>query len=286
MQGNRKGIAAKCFPQLGGVAEARKGNNLGGQLNIKLTINQPTNKMTNQKESKQVFTTKDYSIFKYINGNREKVHNHLERLRKSMQTQYIMTILIVNEFYQIIDGQHRFEIIRELGLPLHYIICPGYGLDEVHILNHCSKTWSVDDYLTGYCDMRKDDYIKYKAFCDEYKFGHNESMALLSGYETGNGSSFVAFRNGTFKVTHPAEAERKATMIWKLESLYAGFKRRSFVYALLYLFNKPQFIFDEFLTKLKKNPSKLTDCATTSQYITLIEEIYNTRRNPKINLRY
>ena len=78
-----------------------------------------------------------------------------------MQENYLFTIIIVNENYEIIDGQHRFDVIKELGLPLNYVICGGYGLNEVHILNQNSKTWNVDDYLDGYCLLGYTDYLKY-----------------------------------------------------------------------------------------------------------------------------
>jgi hypothetical protein len=100
-----------------------------------------------QKISTQVQTTKDYYLFTPIDGNRNKNLLHLNRLKKSINENYLFTVIIVNENYQIIDGQHRFDVIKELNLPLHYIVCVGYGLKEVHILNQISKTWNADDYL-------------------------------------------------------------------------------------------------------------------------------------------
>ena len=48
-----------------------------------------------------------------------------------MQSNYLFTVIIVNENYEIIDGQHRFEVIKELNLPLRYIICEGYGFAAI-----------------------------------------------------------------------------------------------------------------------------------------------------------
>lgn len=90
---------------------------------------------------RQVHTTTFYPLFKPIDGNRTLNTLHLNRLRNAMVDNYLFTVIIVNERYEIIDGQHRFECIKELGYPLHYIICKGYGLDEVHILNQNSKDW-------------------------------------------------------------------------------------------------------------------------------------------------
>jgi hypothetical protein len=238
------------------------------------------------KSSNQVHTTTDYFLFKPIDGNRNKNSLHLSRLKKSLAENYLFTVIIVNENYEIIDGQHRFECIRELGLPLNYIVCQGYGLNEVHVLNQNSKTWNADDYLAGYCNLEYEDYLRYKKFKDKYQFGHNESMSMLTGHNAGSGSMFIDFKDGGFKITHAREAEHKAEKIWMLKNIYEGFKRRSFVYAMLYLFDKPQFEFTEFLQKIKNQPTALINCSDTKQYVSLIEEIYNYRRKDKINLRY
>jgi hypothetical protein len=238
------------------------------------------------KHSNQVHTTTDYFLFKPIDGNRNKNLLHLARLKKSMAEHYLFTVIIVNENYEIIDGQHRFECVKELGLPLHYIVCSGYGLNEVHILNQNSKTWNADDYLAGYCNLGNLHYIKYKKFKEKYNFGHNECMAMLSGVKACGGTTFENFKNGNYQVTHYRDAEHKAEKICLFQDIYDGYNRRAFVFAMLYLFDKPQFEFTEFLQKVKNQPTALTHCNDSKQYISLIEEIYNYRRREKVNLRY
>ena len=234
----------------------------------------------------QVHTTEDYFLFKSIDGNRNKNSLHINRLKKSMNDNYLFTVIIVNENYEIIDGQHRFDVIQELKLPLHYITCNGYGLNEVHILNQNSKTWNADDYLTGYCNLGKQDYLKYKEFKDKYNLGHNECMAMLTGINVGGGDLFKLFKDGLFKIKDYDDACKQADKIMMFELYYDGFRRRSFVYALLELFDKEQFEFTEFLQKVKLQPSALTNCNDIKQYVSLIEEIYNYRRREKVNLRF
>ena len=66
------------------------------------------------KHSNQVHTTTDYFLFKPIDGNRNKNLLHINRLKKSMSENYLFTVIIVNEKYEIIDGQHRFDVIQDL----------------------------------------------------------------------------------------------------------------------------------------------------------------------------
>lgn len=237
--------------------------------------------------SMQVHTTEDYFLFKSIEGNRNLNLLHLNRLRKSMSEKYLFTTILVNENYEIIDGQHRFEIIRELGLPLHYIVCENYGLPEVHILNATQKTWNSDDYLEGYCKLGYPDYIKYRIFKNKYEFPHNVCMPMLSSFNcNAHGSDIKDFYNGNFKINNWKKAIQMADNIMLLEPLYLGYRRAHFIFAMLQLFAKPQFEFTEFIQKLRLQPSALIDCQSSSQYITLIEHIYNFRRREKINLRY
>lgn len=239
------------------------------------------------KFSNQVHTTQDYSMFKSIDGNRNKNLLHLNRLKKSMEENYLFTVIIVNEKYEIIDGQHRFQVIKELGLPLHYLVCKGYGLREVHILNQNSKTWNSDDYMEGYCRLGYKDYLIYKEFKNKYKIGHLECLSLLSGMDSSRNTWDVHnFYEGAFKIKSLEDAEITMEKILQIEPYYKNIRRRSFVLAMMGLFKNSNFEFTEFLQKLKLQPMALQDCNSVTSYKILIEEIYNYRRREKVNLRY
>jgi hypothetical protein len=201
-----------------------------------------------------------------------------------MEENYLFTVIIVNENYEIIDGQHRFEIIRELKLPLNYIICPGYGLKEVHTLNANSKNWTNDDFLNGYCDLGYRDYIIYRDFKNKYGYQHQICFKLLGGSSSGDCTK--VFTSGKFKVANFGEAVKYAEMIPLVKPFYSGYARQGFVLALLSVLKNPNFSFAGFLRKLELQPTALKDCAKVSGYIALIEEIYNYHRKEKINLRY
>lgn len=237
-----------------------------------------------EKLSIQVHTTTDYFLFKSVEGNRNKNLLHINRLKKSMSEIYLFTAIIVNENFEIIDGQHRFDVIQELGLPLNYICCEGYGLNEVHILNQNSKTWNADDYLQGYCKLGYDHYIEYLKFKNKFNFGHNECMLLLGGSE--NGPNIKKFYNGDFQIKDYNKAYEKASKLVMIGKYYEGYQRRSFVRTMNTVLDKPQFDFTQFLQKLKVQPTALQDCNDMDQFKLLIEEIYNYRSREKINLRY
>jgi hypothetical protein len=242
---------------------------------------------TEQMTFSQVHTTTDYFLFKSIDGNRNINKLHLSRLKDSMQKNYLFTIILVNENYEIIDGQHRFTVIEELGLPLNYIIVKGYGLNEVHILNATSKKWDAQDYMEGYCNMGLKDYLIYRDFKNKYGFGHNETMALLTNNNNNiSGCKISSFYNGEFEIINLPEAERKADLITAIKPYFEGYKRKSFILAMLKLLAHPNFEFTELIVKLKIQPTALQNCSDINSYIALIEEIYNYKRREKVNLRF
>ena len=232
-----------------------------------------------------IHTTTEYGIFKQLSGNRPVSQSHKKRLKESMRENYRFTVLTVNEHMEVIDGQHRLECARELGLPVNYVICDGYSLLDVHTINANSKNWNSDDYLSGYCEMGKGAYLYYAAFKKKYGFGHNEVLYLLTGVRSG-GSIFDKFKDGELKIANKTEAEYIADSIIRLQKYYDGAKRRAFVFAMITLMKTPEFNFSRFINKLKLNRSMMYDCASSGQYIDLIEQVYNYRSREKVNLRF
>jgi len=236
-----------------------------------------------------VHTTKDYSIFKTLNGNRDVNQLHLTRLKDSIKKNHLTTIIMVNENFEIIDGQHRFLISQELDLPINYTISKNYGLKEVQILNANMKNWTVSDYVNGYCDLGYKDYIIFREFMEDYGFPNQVSILLLGGEQL-QGSNKVSpttkFKDGLFKVKDLEQSRRIAEKIKMIEPFYDGYMRRSFILAMYGMFHNENFEFTEFISKLKQQPTTLQDCTNVSQYKVLIEEIYNYRRREKVNLRF
>ena len=125
--------------------------------------------------------TKDYFLFKKLDGNRGVSELNKKRLMKSFNENYLISPIIVNENYEIIDGQNRFEAARELELPIFYVQIPFYGIKEVQVLNANQKNWSTDDYVDGYIDLGKADYQIYKDFRKKYNLPSTQTIEILWG---------------------------------------------------------------------------------------------------------
>lgn len=232
----------------------------------------------------QVLETKKYGKFSFLDGNRPLKEFHLKFLGASISKRDLRIPIIVNEKFQIIDGQHRFQVLRDLNLPIPYIIKKGFTLDEVHVLNTNRKNWSTTEFMHSYADLGFEEYIRYREFYKKYKFGHHESMAMLSKGSLGGIVQFVErFKEGEFVVKDYDKGIEWAEMITMVKDFYLGYKRRYFVLTMIRLFNHKDYVHAEFLSRLRYQRDRLYDMTSVNSYLRIIEDIYNYRRSEKVS---
>ena len=108
-------------------------------------------------EVQTVSETYDYNVFALVPGLNRDV-DHWKRLVASMAKADLMSPIIVNGQMEIIDGQNRFFARRYLGLPIHYIVMPDYGPDEMRLYNNDSKNWTKTDFIRSYSTEGREPY--------------------------------------------------------------------------------------------------------------------------------
>lgn len=246
----------------------------------------------------KVDETKDLQIFKTLSGNRPPNPQHVKRLADSIR-KYGMLInpILVNEKMQVIDGQHRLLAAKEAGSHIYYIIVRGYDLTHVHALNLNQKNWTGADFLEGYANMGIPDYVLLRDFWARHPYYNLvDCIALCSnlssagtfqpGAINSDTGTRQVFNEGTWKARDMQKAELDAQNIKLIETYYPGYNRTQFMGTMLLMFRHPNFDFNEFMQKVRLQPTALVDCANREQYKALIEDIYNFRRREKVNLRF
>lgn len=252
----------------------------------------------------EVNQTNDYSKFKVLYGNRDVNKVHVRRLQKSFEKEYLQSPILVNEKYEIIDGQHRFEAARQMELPINFIICENYGLEEVQLLNANMKNWSSKDYLDSYCDLGYPEYLKFRDFMKLYPdFSLPTCQIILSNTARGSDTSTKSkslrsktnksgsyinrnFVNGDFKISDYNTSVLIADKLLSIKPFYRGYSRGGFVKTMITIFKHENYNHKRLLNKLAINPTGLKDCANVNQYKLLIEDIYNYKSPDKLSLRY
>jgi len=242
----------------------------------------------------EIIKTTDYSIFKVLLGNRAINKAHVERLRRSFQDNYLFSPIIVNDKFEIIDGRHRYEAAKSLNLPISYIICKNYGLNEVQILNTNTKNWKKEDYLNAYCDMKHPEYLKFRNFMRKYpEFGIKSVEYILTNSvsdkrDKRNGIVLKSksFEEGNLVIEDYEKAIQTAEKLVQLRHLYKGYTNSRFIMAMLGIFKIDGYNHDQLISRLKKYPGAMKDCLNVMQYKLLIEDIYNYRSKDKLSLRF
>jgi hypothetical protein len=253
-----------------------------------------------EQEVNKVYKTNDLTIFKQIDGNRVPNLQHINRLADSIRV-YGMKCnpILVNELMEVIDGQHRLIAAKEAESFIYYIIVDGYSLNEVHTLNLNQKNWTKKDFMEGYANMGVESYIKLRNFIeknDDFTFADCVGLCSnLSGFMSSYTGSIRGgkkinqieiFEAGTWKGKDFNLAQDWANKIRMIKPYYSGYNRTTFVGAIITLFNNKNFDFNEFMHKVRLQPTALVDCANREQMRTLIEDIYNYRSRNKVNLRF
>lgn len=166
-------------------------------------------KLTNNEiVSNTVYRTTDYDLFKRLEGNRAVLSNRVNKIIKSIKKNgYIMNPIIVNEKYEVIDGQGRLEALRVMNLPVDYIVIKGLGREQCIALNAYSTIWSMVDYISAYCEDGNENYIRLQEVIDAFpEINTPIKIILVTGVASVQSSSIKA---GTIKVTSEMAEQAK-----------------------------------------------------------------------------
>lgn len=124
--------------------------------------------------SGKIYRTNDYDIFKVLKGNRDVKSSRVNKIISSIKkVGYIQSPIIINENYEIIDGQGRLQALKKLGLPVDFIISPGAGIDECISMNINMENWTLKDYIDSYAERGNEDYIRLSILISELKVNLN-----------------------------------------------------------------------------------------------------------------
>lgn len=115
------------------------------------------------------YRTSDYGIFKRLDGNRAVLSRRVSRISKSIsENGYIYNPIVVNENFEIIDGQGRFEALRMNGLPIDFVVAEGARLTDCVALNAYTSAWTLTDYVDSYCELGNENYLRFRALMREF----------------------------------------------------------------------------------------------------------------------
>lgn len=239
-----------------------------------------------QETNYKVYMTKDYEMFNIIEGNRPINASHIRKLKISMRKKYLISPLIVNEKFQVIDGQHRLFAIKELNLPVYFIKVFGYTKDDIIIYNVNQKNWGMHDYFNHHISRGREEYLTLKRFMQDFDFILPTALSIVFRISEVGATTLESyqFKQGTWKFNTYLESMRFAKFYQKIRNKYEFAKTRNFIKALRIVYSHKNFDSERFLTNIEKYGYLIELRGKTSDYVTLFEELYNFHRAKKYQL--
>lgn len=233
-------------------------------------------------------TTKDYRLFDRSKTNRPV---HLEKraaLRASMEKYgwipaYPMHVMRNGQGRLVItDGQHRFEIAKELGVAVWFVECDE-PIDVAEV-NQGQKPWNISDYAGTYAQRGIQDYVEVQEFSAKYRIPLSIAAALMSG-TLAYRNVFNAFCGGTWKIKDREFAERVAVIIEAASAFCRFAKGRAFVDAVAACCRVRGFSTERMINAIKRCPEKLAPYGTRDAMLVMLEDMYNFGKREMFALR-
>lgn len=221
------------------------------------------------------YVTNDYDKFKFIKGNRNVNESNKSKLENSMDQKQLVIPILVNENMEIIDGQHRYEVCKEKGLPLYYHIEKGYGIEDVKRANIVSRTWKIDDYLNMFVENELEEYIIFKEIIDAYGLTVKALVTICAVLEDKPLKEMeYKFKQGELEFDH----DRVLEFLTSLDdfSFFNDYYSLKFISAFLELYTKPKYNHKNMQNKIETNGYVLNKQHSKDDYLNILcNKIYS-----------
>lgn len=236
-----------------------------------------------------ILKTNDYSIFRKHSCNRDLNQENLNKIRNSINFKNMLSYrpIIVNKLMEVIDGQHRLEIAKQLNLEIYYIIQEESENIDIVLLNNNQRGWGSHDYLNFYCRQGNEEYLKLRQFIEKNNIKDVANALIIIGQYGSNYSSI--FKAGRLKLPQSmSDFQNKwiciKSMQDRLDAIMVGnnryfYKGARFIRALIIISSMEGFDFNHFLKRFEWRLDALHSCDKVQNYVEMFKGIYNYR-NP------
>ena len=148
----------------------------------------------------EVNISKKYDIFGFDKKNNRLISKSNVKSKKNSIIKFgIANPIIVDENLNIIDGQHRFLALMELGRPIPYVINRILKVEDVPMLNGSGFSWKPIDYIHSY-SSQIDDFKLLENSINEYKkLGVSTVSVLFSKPNLSRMDTMAAIRLGMYE---------------------------------------------------------------------------------------
>lgn len=235
------------------------------------------------KDTQRTQCTKNYNLFTVSPDNRAVELGRRKDLRKSMELYGFLPgfpILCrrVNGKLVIIDGQHRFGIAQELGLPVWYSV-EDRAVD-VAIINASQRGWNVADYVNRHAVAGNKHYVELI----EFAALHHMPLSFAAGALFGHCNSqnvMVSLKDGTYKIRDWEYASRVAIIFGAVRNANKECATSHALFAISALCRIEGIDDQRMIKAIAKRADMLRRFNNRDACLSMFEAIYNDGLNSK-----
>jgi len=237
-----------------------------------------------------VYSTKDYAWFKKTKGNRPSTASHYKKIKNSIAEKDLRIPIFINADGSIREGHNTFDVRKDLGLPIYYIINDNMKAEDVPRFNSSRDNWSFTNTVTFYAVRGRKPYTLIQEKMQQYNMPIQETVGLLKGVSSISSETAEDFKWGKLTISDEElkTFDNIASNIRGLYDIrYTGEKlRRGFIRTIFSAYKIANFNVDRAKIAIKNNGAKLDGCRTTEDYINTLSKIYDSglEKSKKINL--
>lgn len=243
----------------------------------------------------EIKKTKDFTIFKKMEGNRSLDKYHIKKLKASIEKDNMLHLhpIIVNENFSIIDGQHRLEAAQQLDVDIYFI--QSNEVKDQHLIesNVNQKSWEVENYIDFFAVREKNaDYLKLKNMMIQSSLKPKALLTLLLGVVSNSILEFL--KTGKFRFPENSLSEKIfenfldffAYIKDKRINPFSMFTNANFTKAFRWIFNTQGFEKEIFYKKLDLRWFDLKPQKNAEDWYKLLISIYNFKNHSRLEDEY
>lgn len=224
-----------------------------------------------------VQTTTDYTMFRRLPGNREVrpalVH---ELIRSFTDKPQLITArpILLNESYQVVDGQHRLEALKRCDKAVPYMVVPQLTVADARLLNALQRSWSLTDFVRSFAETEGGKFMELVDLMDEYKLPPRVLIIYASG-KHGNYVSMQRFRMGYYDPRPYEDIVEDLDRLREFEPYQKSWNEQAFAIAVVKLLRHEKYDHQRMLRKLRAH-GVLQHHSASREYLRDLESVYNT----------
>lgn len=244
--------------------------------------------MDTQVLSNVVQETTDYDKFSFLNTNRDTNRGHIESIKKSFDEHGNLTKVqpvLVNERFQVIDGQHRFQACKEMEVPIFYTVVSDIGIHQARSMNLLHRQWRTPDFAKSYAEEGRRAYVNYLVLIDDYP---TLSHSVLLAYSLGDSRKglFAEFRNGTYIFEDVHGARERLDKLSELVEIVPSFRSKALAIALLKAMDNEGYDHERMVKKVTQMAPEIRAYQNVDDNLRQLENVYNSDRHGENRLRF